>query len=261
MTPLEPFYVRVGDRYDATESTVGPWDPGLQHGGPIAALLATRMESAAAIAHGRVAQLSLEFFSPVPRAPLDVTASCLRPGKKISLWQAAGSHAGRTVVTASAWILATREGRSPMKHLLDTPPPPLPATPITSYFESVPRFGYGDALEWRFSEGRFDAMGPAAVWTRLRVPIVAGEELSPLARVLAMVDSANGISAELDPTEYLFVPVNLTVALARHPHGEWTGMRATTSLSDDGVGVTRAHLYDERGSIGEALQALYVEKR
>lgn len=258
---LEPFYVRRGDQYDATESTVGPWDSRLQHGGPVAALLGSRIEAAAASVDARIAQFSLEFLGPVPRATLDVTATIVRPGKKIALWQATASHAGRAVVTVHAWILATRAGRSPLTHLLDTPPPAIPATAIDTYFATVPRFGYGDALEWRFSEGGFDVIGPAAVWARLRVPIVAGETISPLSRVLAMVDSANGISAELDPTTHLFVPVNLTVALARLPATEWTGMRAITSMSEDGVGVTRAHLYDERGSIGEALQTLYVESR
>jgi hypothetical protein len=137
----------------------------------------------------------------------------------------------------------------------------LPETATSTYFESVPRFGYGDALEWRFAEGSFVEMGPATVWSRLRVAIVSGEEVSPLARVLAMVDSANGISAELDVRSYLFVPVNLTVTLARYPIGEWVGMRAVTSLVEDGIGVTRARLFDERGSIGWALQSLYVDKR
>jgi hypothetical protein len=38
-------------------------------------------------------------------------------------------------------------------------------------------------------------------------------------------------------------------------------MRAVTSLASDGVGVTRAQLFDERGAVGEALQTLYVEPR
>lgn len=261
MPSREPFYLRDRERYTATASTEGPWDPALQHGGPVAALLASRIEAAAVSAETRVAHFALEFFGPVPRAPLDVETSVVRPGKKIALLRATGLHAGRAVVSASAWVLATREGRSPLIHLLDAAPPPMPQKAIETYFESVPHFGYGDALEWRFTEGGFNRLGPAAVWARLRVPIVEGEAISPLARVLAMVDSANGISAELDPTEYLFVPVNLTVALARPPATEWTGMRALTAMASDGVGVTRAHLYDERGAIGEALQTLYVEKR
>ena len=52
--------------------------------------------------------------------------------------------------------------------------------------------------------------------------IVQGEPVSPLSRVLAMVDSANGISAELDPRAFLFVPVTLTVSWrARRSASGW----------------------------------------
>jgi hypothetical protein len=76
-----------------------------------------------------------------------------------------------------------------------------------------------------------------------------------------MVDSANGISAELDPRTHLFVPVNLTVSLARAPEGDWVGMSAATSISAEGVGTSHARLFDARGHIGESLQTLFVEPR
>ena len=41
--PVVPdaYYLPLGgDRFTATEHTQGPWDPGLQHGGPPSALLA-----------------------------------------------------------------------------------------------------------------------------------------------------------------------------------------------------------------------------
>ena len=255
----EAFYFAEGDTFIPTQATVGPWDPKLQHGSPIASLLGSRFEQQAGPST-RVSHFALEFLGRVPLAPMDVKASVVRPGKKIALFEATASIAGRAAVRASAWTLATSDGRhAPVR--IDEPLPPMPATAASTYFESVPRFGYGDALEWRFAEGAFDRPGPATVWTRLRVAIVRGEPVTPLCRVLAMVDSANGISGELDVSRFLFVPVNLTVSLARHPAGEWVGMSATTSLAGDGAGVTHAHLFDERGMLGEALQTLYVEPR
>ena len=41
---MTSFYARDGARYVASASTVGPWDPKLEHGSPVAALLATRIE-------------------------------------------------------------------------------------------------------------------------------------------------------------------------------------------------------------------------
>lgn len=257
------FYVRDSDRYIAQEATIGPWGKELQHGGPVAALLATRIEQAAGAdgVTSRIGQVALEFLSPVPVATLDVTTEVVRPGKKIALWSTRASVGGRAVARMSAWVLSIAEGRSPLVHLEDEPPPPRPETAIETYFTSVPRFPYGDALEWRFAKGHFAEVGPATVWARLRVGIVEGEPVSPLARLLAMVDSANGISAELDVAKFLFVPVNLTVTVARHPSTEWVAMSAETSIASDGLGVTRAHLFDERGRIGEALQSLFVEGR
>jgi hypothetical protein len=255
----DAFYVADGDTFTATSATVGPWDPRLQHGGPVAALLGSRIERQGGPS-ARVSHFALEFLGPVPVAAMDVKTAVARPGKKIAWYEASASIGGRAAVRASAWTLATSDGRhSPVR--LDEPLPPMPREAASTYFESVPRFGYGDALEWRFAEGAFERLGPATVWTRLRVEVVRGEPVTPLCRVLAMVDSANGISAELDVARFLFVPVNLTVALARHPAGEWVGMSATTSLAGDGAGVTRARLFDERGTIGQALQTLYVEAR
>ena len=265
---MSAFYARAAadtERYVASASTVGPWDPNLQHGSPVASLLATRVERAlVARAAGpervRVAHFSMDFLSAVPVATLAVDASIARPGKKIELWTASASVDGKTFARANAWVLQAKSHQTDEAHL-DDPPPPMPAVAESTYFDAVPRFGYGDALEWRFSEGSFREIGPATVWSKLRVAIVEGEEVSPLARALAMIDSANGISAELDVRTHLFVPVNLTVSMTREPEGEWVGMRAITSLASDGVGTTRARIFDSRGTVGRALQTLFVEKR
>ncbi len=255
------FYIRESDPdlYASQEATVGPWDPNLQHGGPVAALLATRMENQ--IAEGtRISHFSLEFLSAVPKVTLEVNTDVIRHGKKIALYAARATVGGRDVALASAWALSAAEGRSQGVHDHE-PPPPIPENAVSTYFAEIPHFPYGDALEWRFAEGGFRELGPATVWTKLRVAIVRGEKVSPLARILAMVDAANGISAELDILKNLFVPVNLTVSLMRHPTTEWVGMRAVSSINADGIGITRTKLFDETGTIGEALQTLYVERR
>jgi hypothetical protein len=76
-----------------------------------------------------------------------------------------------------------------------------------------------------------------------------------------MVDSANGISAELPVTEFTFVPVDLNVVLHRAPEGEWVGMHAATTIEDDGIGLTRTRLFDAKGSVGGSLHTLFVSRR
>jgi hypothetical protein len=116
-------------------------------------------------------------------------------------------------------------------------------------------------MEWRFVEGSFQEPGPATVWSRPRIPLVAGEPVSPIGRLLLMVDSANGVSAELLPSRFTFVPVEMTVSVLRAPRTEWVGMRAQTFLAPDGVGQTRADLFDEEGPLGLATQTLFVAPR
>jgi hypothetical protein len=57
--------------------------------------------------------------------------------------------------------------------------------------------------------------GATTVWTRLRYPLVPDEETGPLERVLAVADSGNGLSGELDITKWLFINPELTVHLHR----------------------------------------------
>ncbi len=103
--------------------------------------------------------------------------------------------------------------------------------------------------------------GPAAVWTRARVPLIAGQPLQARDRVLLIADSANGISGELPMGPWLFVPPSLSVALERYPNGEWVLLEARTTLTSDGLGVCSSRLADTDGYLGVGSQPLLVERR
>jgi hypothetical protein len=106
-----------------------------------------------------------------------------------------------------------------------------------------------------------ESLGPGRVWMRLREPIVPGERPSPLARLVATADFANGISRELDFEKYLFINADLTIHLWRAPQGEWIGLDAKTVLMDGGVGVAESVLHDTGGPVGRAYQTLVVQPR
>jgi hypothetical protein len=163
-------------------------------------------------------------------------------------------------MSARAWRIAVAPDRAEARPLPGSVPS-LPGPQARQQFVDVSTFGYADSLEWRFVEGAFDRLGPATLWTRPRIPLLPGEPPSPLGRLLLMVDSANGVSAELAPSRFTFVPVELTVSLLRPPRTEWVGMRAHTWLASDGVGQTRAELFDEEGPLGMAVQTLFVAPR
>ncbi|MBS2534067.1 thioesterase family protein, partial [Catenulispora sp. NF23] len=116
-------------------------------------------------------------------------------------------------------------------------------------------------IEWRPVHGSSADPGPAAIWTRVRVPLIDGEVPTPLQRLAVVADSANGISNELPLDRFLFVPTALQLTLHRHPVGEWILLDARTSLAGDGIGATVAELHDASGAVGTGVQPLLVQAR
>jgi len=258
---VEAFYQPLAEgQFASSSSVVGPWDRGTSHGSPPAALLLHEIERTHPRPDARVARVTFDFLGPVPVVDLAVTCALARPGARIELTRATLTAAGRTAMQASAWRIAVGPGRAP-----EVPDPreapKLPGPDAQRLFVDVPAFGYGEALEWRFVEGGFDSLGPATVYARPRMPLLPGQPLTPLERLLLMVDSANGISAELQPSRFTFVPVELTVGIRRAPRTEWIGMHARTTIAGDGIGQTAAELFDEAGFLGIALQTLFVSPR
>jgi hypothetical protein len=117
-----------------------------------------------------------------------------------------------------------------------------------------------DAIEIRFVAGAWGG-GPSTAWFRLRRPIVAGEVPSGLQRLAAAGDFGNGMSSILSWDDYLYINPDLTLYVEREPIGEWIGLDAQTRIARDGVGVAESVLYDLRGRVGRATQALLVAPR
>ena len=271
----DSFYVADGGRFVSTELTRGPWDPDAQHAGPPAALIAREIErhpSPVSGPHARwqVGRITHEVVRPVPIAPLTLAIRVERPGRSVELLSAELRDAGGTVMRALAWRiaivpielppgLASTEGESAARRLPD-PAPPAAGTE-RPFFDTGARVGYQSAVETRFTVGSYTEPGPATVWMRQRVALVAGEEPTPLQRVLIAADSGNGVSATLDLARYLFINVDLTVHLHRMPVGEWICLEAITVPEPSGIGLADAMLHDQRGPIGRALQTLLVRER
>ncbi len=256
----EAFYLPAGDaEYEPTKATESPWDSAAQHGGPPAALLAHAID--ATVEPGmRAARVSVDFLAPIPRRPLRIEVAPLRPGRQVRLTEAHMIIDGRAAVTARAWHIATGP-KPPVESESDLPPAPPPAAAEQDFLPGLDDWGYGRAIEWRFTHGGRGTTGAARVWTRVRVPLIAGQELTGLARALIVADSANGLSAALPMAEWLSIPPTMTTTLLRPPDGEWVHLDCRTHLASDGLGLTRATLSDPDGHLGEVAQPLLVRQR
>ena len=257
----DSFYLPLDDdRWLATPHTIGPWDPGAQHGGPPSALLGRVIDRCEPRDDMLLARFTCEILRPVPVGELTVTARITRPGRNVELLEASASAAGREVARSAAWRV--RRTSAPATATRVPAPPPLPpASPDTAGQPDWADRGYLSAIEWRRASGNFQAPGPAALWTRMRYPLVPEEEPSGLERVLIVADSGNGVSWELDIRSWLFINPELTVHLHREPVGEWICLDAQTVISPGGAGLATSVLSDQNGAVAVGAQSLLVAPR
>jgi len=267
-----------GDHYTPTDFARGPWTPEALHGGPVAALVARAGESCPSPAPMHPARLTVELLRPVPVAPLVVEAEVSRPGRKVQLVDVRVRDAGDGQDLAWGRMLRIRavEAADPLVagvppplqvRATDDPPPPGPAQgaaavqpPRASEGGGTYRAFHSEGAELRFVRGAFERLGPSSVWVRLAVPVVDGEEPSPMQRAAAASDFGNGVSTELPFGQYLFINPDLTVALDRPPVGEWVCLQARTSIGAPGTGQAQSVLWDELGPVGLAVQSLVIER-
>lgn len=261
----EAIFTRTADGgVVATELARGPWNPAEAHGGAPAALLAGAIE--AVDGEYAVARLALDFFGAVPiEQPLHVDVALRKPGSRFQLVDAVLRGGGRDLVRAQA----VRLRRAPE----DPPPSPGPAQPpgrdafadhpglqLDEGAGDRPPGFFPDATEIRVVAGK-PGSGEATAWFRLRVPVLPGQEPSPLQRAVAAADFANGVSFRVPFAEWVFVNCDLTVHLSRDPVGPWIGMAARSDLGDAGAGLATGTLFDDAGRVGVATQSLFVQRR
>lgn len=259
----ESFFVPDGnDVYLPTDHTIGPWDARAQHGGPPAALLGRAIERAEGGDGKRVARVTFDLLRPVPLDPVTVACEVVRPGRRVDLARASLSAGSDVIMRASAWRIRTTELQlaQPPAESFSGPEDARPVELFENPATHTEDF-YLAAMDIRFADGAFLEPGPATAWFRARHPLVAGEGNSPLTAVLIAVDSASGISAELDPKQWLFINPDISVYLARYPTDEWVCIDAKSHIEPSGIGFAGATIRDRRGSIGRSSQSLLVDRR
>jgi Thioesterase-like superfamily len=256
----DAFYLPVSDDvYRSTEHTGGPWSTDSQHMGPPSALLARQLERTAPGSDSVLARVTVEILRPVPIADLTVRSWVERPGRSVQLSGAELAAGGRAVARAWAWWIAAGDTTDVVVGMPD-PLPPLESGYPQEWPEGW-QSGYLNAMEWMSLKGWFGQDGPATLWGRQRVLTVEDEEPTGLQRLMAVADSGNGASSQLDVREWLFINTELTVHLWRVPTSEWIGLDAETVIGPTGVGLATSTLHDQTGPVGRGAQGLLVRRR
>jgi hypothetical protein len=208
----------------------------------------------------QVVRVTVDLLRPIPVAPLTVTVQTTRPGKKVRLVTASMATDDGTELARATGLLIRRTSLE----LPPTVPRPQAPSPVPekvddpSHAQDYVAF-HNAGVEMRNARGSFDEPGPASIWMRLRQPVIAGTEISPLERAVAVSDFNNGVSSVLEFGRWMFINPDLTVTLHRPPDGEWVLLEAVSRIEPEGLGMAESLLSDERGPIGRSVQTLLVD--
>ena len=254
------YFERLGpSTFRATEHTGGAWREDEQHIAPALGLLAHVVErdrDARRPDRPVLARLSYDILGTVPVDVVDTEVRVLRHGRTIELVEASVAHGGRTVAVLRAWLLVERDSASVAGSPVPGIPGPDELEPWTP--SALWPGGFIGSVELR---RHLEEPGRGWFWVRTPVPLLAGEEVSPTARVAGLLDIANGMTVRADPREVHFPNVDLTAHLLRVPEGEWLGVDASITFGDNGIGVTSSQLHDAAGPLGSLAQCLTVRPR
>ena len=251
----EALYEPAGDDVVATILTQGPWAPDTQYGGAPCALLTWVVEQVPTLVPMRIARLTFDMHRAVPIARLHVAAEIAREGTRLQVVTAAITHEGVEVARATALRLRLGDG------------PETTSDPRLAVVE--PPVGPGDIRHWD-GRGRSGFLGGVDVaeaagdastsWYRVTKPIVAGHPLTPMTRLAMIADFTANAGNYLDQTRWSCINPDLSIHVAREPVGEWHAVATRAWYERDGIGHSRADLFDTEGFVATGTTTSLVDE-
>lgn len=258
---------RDGDVFVPTDLCRGPWYPDTQHGSPMLGLLARAVEALPSERPMQVARLTVDLMRAAPMSAVETRASVRRAGRSVEFCEASLTAGGEEFARATAMRFRTAEVDVPPD--LDGSPsgaPPLPEDDGGMAWPKRP--GGEEAMHDCFEIRPVRGFETPTAWFRLKVPLVAGEEPSPLVRVAITSDFAYSLPImrrlRTEGGRFLarrpFVSINAdtTMNLHRPPRGEWLCIDTHCQVDPIGAGTAGARLYDAEGAVGFVTQSLLV---
>ncbi|WP_020102000.1 thioesterase family protein [Mycobacterium sp. 360MFTsu5.1] len=253
-----------GDRFRATDLVRGTWSADIQHAAPASALLVRALENCERRDDTRLSRVSIDLMGGVPSdGDLWVRAHVERPGRQIELVSAemlapGPDGATRAVARASGWRMLQIDTTAIAK----APAVPLPPLQQARSRDMAKNWepNYVHSVDWRWLTVP-QAAGPGESWLRPTVDLVKGESMTPLQRLFAVADNANGIGSKIDIRRFTFLNTDLVVHIHRVPDGDWIGIRSDTNYGPDGIAATVGTLFDEAGSVAHIQQSVLVRPR
>jgi len=258
MTTNDDYYFQAlgPDRFTPTHHVSGGWNPAEQHIAPALGLithLIDRDRQARGGGHLAIGRVSFDILGVLAMDAFEAHINVIRPGKTIELVEVRLRQAGRDAVLARCWLMQQYDTARTAGTAF-APMPPLNSLGPAQLGDVWPG-GFVRSVELRRES---PAPGEARSWVRPQVALLPDTEVGPVARLMGLVDVANGLSPRVLPKEALFPNLDLTAHLFREPAGDWMGFDTKVSFGKHGVGLTHSVIHDIEGPLGIVSQALTV---
>lgn len=250
------FHTLAPNRFTPTRHVGGGWNPDEQHIAPAFGLL-THLVDADRRIRGRgdlvIGRVSFDILGALAMEAFEVRVKVIRPGRTIELVEASLAQGGRDSVLARFWLMQAGD-TARMAGSAFTPMPPLESLASWEMEETWPG-GFVRSVEVRQAS---PVAGETRSWVRPRVALLEDADVGPVARLMGLVDVANGLCPRVSPAEVAFPNLDLTAHLFREPVGEWIGFDTKVSFGDHGIGATHSVIHDGKGPLALVSQALTV---
>lgn len=230
-------------RYLPQRWAYGRWGADMLNGPAICGAAARSLERAHGMSEFVPARFTIDLFKAAKGQPLEVHTEVVRAGRRIHI-SAASIRQGEVEV-AQARLVQLRTTEPPRgtewhsEHPFDPP-----ADPGLNWW-------YRSDNDWTTSMKDHQNTGRKSLWA---VPLsaVEGEERSPFVQAVIAAESTSLVT-NWGSEGIGYINGDLTVALDRLPVGDRIGLHAETHLTDHGISVGTATLFDSRGPIGTGM--------
>jgi hypothetical protein len=259
-------FERDGERFVPSALCRGPWYPGTQHGSPMLGLLARAVEALPSAVPMQVSRLTVDLMRAAPLGPVEARAEVRRAGKSVEFVDAILLADGVEYARANAMRFRIGDVAVPASIDGETAqPPPIPDDDDGMGWPKRP--GQPEAMHDCFSIRPVQGFETPTCWFRLDVPLVRGEDPSPLVRVAITSDFTYSLPIMralrrdgelLTQRPYVAINPDTTINLHRAPRGDWLCIDTRANVDAVGAGSAGARLYDPDGPVGFATQSLLV---
>lgn len=254
MTDHLPSYFEPRDQgFEPTRWAASQWSSAQVVGPALCGLMATQLEQQHATDGFVPVRLTVDMFSAARFAHTTAPTIRVRDGKRIRVADVSIMQDGKLVARASAVLLQPSEQPPGTLWTREDRPEPPALEPSASEDSFRPPLFGSDANPGAWSTAPTDNENDTRKRTwQQPIPAVAGEELTPFVRA-AIVGEATSMVTNWGDKGIGFINTDMTLALARMPEGPAIGVEAADHISEDGIAVGTATLFDRRGSFGSAM--------